>query len=452
MEWKQYINLGLEHFKIKQLTAIQEQIIPILLKQQNVIGVSQTGTGKTLAYLLPILQHLDLTIKTPQAIIISPTRELANQIKNVVNIFAKLEKRLVCRLLVGGNDYNKQLKQINYHQGQIVIATPQRLQDTFKSGVNWNFEHLKYLIYDETDMLIDTGFWPLLTKLQHRLLKTNLVQAAFSATLHQAIVDQVQKLIKNAQVVDVSNSIWIHDKIKHYLITNKRMDKFESLAAIVEKINPYLCLIFVNDYRHIKLIIDWFHTQGIDPLVLHGKLTTTARKQTFKALKNGSKKYLIATDLGARGLDINAVSHVISWNLPQDDIWYIHRSGRTGRGHYEGESYVLYDPKDDFQLRRLEKKGIIWLPLKINQDLSFSKYKIVFKTRKKITTDPIIKKKIIHIKATKSKKVQPNHQKKLQLKIKKIKQKAKRQAIEKRVKANLLKKYKQKSRFTSHQK
>lgn len=198
MEWKQYINLGLEHFKIKQLTAIQEQIIPILLKQQNVIGVSQTGTGKTFAYLLPILQHLDLTIKTPQAIIISPTRELANQIKNVANIFAKLEKRLVCRLLVGGNDYNKQLKQINYHQGQIIIATPQRLQDTFKSGVNWNFEHLKYLIYDETDMLIDTGFWPLLTKLQHRLLKTNLVQAAFSATLHQAIVDQVQKLIKNA--------------------------------------------------------------------------------------------------------------------------------------------------------------------------------------------------------------------------------------------------------------
>ncbi|WP_036498915.1 DEAD/DEAH box helicase [[Mycoplasma] testudinis] len=452
MEWKKYIQEGLDDLKIKKLTKIQEQVIPNLLKKQNIIGVSQTGTGKTLAYLLPILENLDFKNPYPQAVIISPTRELASQIKNVIIRFMKYEKRLVCRLLVGGSDYNKQLKQLTFSQGQIIVATPQRIIDTFKTGFNWNFDTLKYLVYDEADMLIDTGFWNSLEKIQQRLTKSNPVQAAFSATLHQAITDQIQKVIKNAKIIDVTDSIWVHTKIKHYLITNKSMDKFSSLGAIVKQINPYLCLIFVNDSKHIKEIEAWFHTQNITPLVLHGKLSPTARKQAFKAVHNSQQKYLITTDLGSRGLDIEGVSHVISWNLPNDDIWYVHRSGRTSRANYEGESYVLYDPKDDFQLQRLERKGIIWIPLKVNRDETFSKFQIVFKKPKKPTLDPKMQNQINFLRATKDSRVQPNHQKKLKLKIKKIKQKAKHAAIERQIKQNLLKKYKKNSSRLSFEK
>lgn len=442
MNWKNFIAKTLSDLKISKLTLIQEKVIPLLLKNKNVIGVSYTGTGKTLAYLLPILQSIDLNISTTQSIIISPTRELAQQIFHVINQFIKNQKNLVCRLLVGGNNYEAQLKQLKNHHGHILIATPQRFLATLKSGFNWNFSNLKYVIYDEVDMLIDSGFLADVVKLKASFNKINVTEAAFSATLHQSLADQVKKIINHAEIIDVTDSIWIHQKVKHYLITNKTNDKFNSLEAIVKTIKPYLCLIFVNNYKQIDEIEKWFKAQGINATILHGNLSSQERKQAYKKITNLQTTYAITTDLASRGLDIDGVSHIISWNLPADDIWYIHRSGRTSRAKYEGESYVMYDPKDDFQLQRLQKKGIIWIPFKVDKNQNLIKYKITFKKPVVHKLPHELQKMSNMIRATASKKVQPNYKKKTKLKLKKIYQKAKRIAIDKKVKNNLIKSYK----------
>lgn len=442
MKWKDFIEKTLVDLKINKLTLIQEKVIPLLLKNKNTIGVSQTGTGKTLAYLLPILQRIDLNVANPQSIIISPTRELAHQIFHVINYFIKNQKQLVCHLLVGGTNYDDQLKQLKKHHGHILIATPQRFLATLKSGFNWNFSNLKFVIYDEVDMLIDSGFLADVVKLKASFNKFNVTEAAFSATLHQTLADQVKRIINHAEIVNVTDSIWVHQKVEHYLITNKTNNKFDSLQAIIKTIKPYLCLIFVNNYKHIDEIQKWFKNQGIDATILHGNLSSQERKQAYKKITNLQTTYAITTDLASRGLDIDGVSHIISWNLPTDDIWYIHRSGRTSRAKYEGESYVMYDPKDDFQLQRLQKKGIIWIPYKVDKEQNLIKYRITFK-KPVIHKLPSELQKISNmIKATASKKVQPNYKKKTKLKLKKIYQKAKRIAIDKKVKNNLIKSYK----------
>lgn len=452
MEFKSYIQATLRDLKIEKFTPIQERVLPLLLDQKNVIAISQTGTGKTLAFILAILEKIDLDVNQVQAIIVSPTRELATQINNVLQGFQKHDPRLKTHLLVGGSDFKRQMKKIETAFGQIVVATPNRLLTVLKSGVNWNLaKYLKYIVYDEVDMFIDDSFWNEFSKLKNRLIKTNATEAVFSATLHQQLIDKIRKVIKNTTVINTSQSIWVNPKIKHFLVTSRANNKFDNLEAIVNQIKPYICLIFVNKYQDIEPIAQWFANKEIKTILLHGKLLPSARRQAFKNINNLRTTYVITTDLASRGLDIDGVSHVISWNLPQDDIWYIHRSGRTSRSKYTGESYVMYDQKDEAQLKRLQNKGIIWIPLKLNKANELIRHTVVFKNQKTSKNlSPHLLKEVKRLtQGSKKQKVQPNHKKKIKEKLHKIYQKAKREAIEKKVKSNLVKGYKKQNRKKS---
>ncbi|WP_027124138.1 DEAD/DEAH box helicase [Mycoplasmoides pirum] len=443
MNFQIYIQSTLNEMGIKKLTPIQEKVIPLLLKNKNVIAISQTGTGKTLAYLLPILEKINLNINEIQAIIISPTRELATQIKNVLSNFSKYDSRLKTHLLAGGYNSNDTKNKIEKNTGQILVATPHKLLDLLKKGLNL-YKFLKYIVYDEADMFIDNSFLNEYIQLRKRLQNYHATEIVLSATLHQDVISKFKKIIDNPNIINVTKSIWVNEKVKHFLVTSKSNNKFDNLEVIINQIKPYLCLIFVNNYKDIEFIQQWFTNHGIQTIALHGKLLPSERKQAFKKINSLKATYVITTDLASRGIDIDGVSHVISWNLPQDDIWYIHRSGRTSRSKYLGESYVMYDFKDEFQLKRLSKKGIIWIPLKINKQNELVRHTIAYKSTQNKNHhneqySKLIKK--IH-NQSKNKKVQPNHKKKVKIKVHKIKQKIKRAVIDKKVKENLIKKYK----------
>lgn len=445
--WKEFIAKTLKAMGIHEPTKIQKEAIPPLLKQKNLIGVAPTGTGKTLAFLLPILQNLDFAQNLIQAVIIVPTRELANQIKSVLANFVKTNKAIRIKSFVGSTQFDEQIISIKNNPPHILISTPSRFNQAIDHAVNWNLKSTKYSIYDEIDMMIDQGFFSDLIKTQEYIFNANkkLSIAAFSATLHLDAINKIKRFIKNATPINVSDSIWVNEKIKHYLIKNKGLDKLDSLHAVIKNIDPYLCLIFVNKIKDIPPIQNWFEQNQIGFATLHGKLDKRVRKQQFDLIKNNQVKYAIVSDLSSRGIDFKAVSHVISWNLPKDDIWYIHRSGRTARGDQEGESYVFYDPDDEAILKRLENKRLVFIPLKINRDLSLTRYQLVKPEHKKRVDDHLTN-EIKKVLRSAPKKVQPGYKKKIKQQINKIKSKAKREAIEAKVKQRLISSYKKKNR------
>ncbi|QZX48937.1 DEAD/DEAH box helicase [Mycoplasma sp. E35C] len=444
--WQDFIKKTLVDLKINEPTKIQKEAILPLINKKNIIGVAPTGTGKTLAFLLPILQNLKTDLNLIQAVIIVPTRELGNQIKNVLDQFIKHNKQIKVRSFVGGVEFEKQLISIKNNPPHILISTPKRFNEAINHKVNWNLTSTSYLVYDEIDMLIDQGFIDDLINAQTYLTNANnkLCISAFSATLHDDLVNKIKRIIKNVKPVNVSESIWVHENIKHYLIKNKSLNKLDSLEAIIKNIDPYLCLIFVNRISDIAEIKNWFETNTIPFAVLHGKLDKRERKQQYTLIKNQKVKYAIVSDLSSRGMDFDGVSHVVSWNLPKDDIWYIHRSGRTSRSIYQGESYVLYDPNDDAIIHRLEQKKIVFIPLKINRDLSLTRYELIKKQTKK-PADVALQEEIKKILIKAPKKVQPGYKKKVKRQINKVKAKAKRQAIEQKVKQRLVEGYKRKN-------
>lgn len=433
-QFHHWIQQALDDQKITNLTSIQTQAIPLILKNQNVIGIAPTGTGKTLAFLLPIFQRLDFSRKL-QAIIVAPTRELARQIYSKALLFKKYNANLNLKLLIGGEAIKSQINA-SLLKSQVLIATPTRLKEVVKENA-LDFSQIKTLVFDEADMLMDLGFVDDLDFINQTVAKLDVQKISFSATLHEMLSIQLAKYFKNTKIVNVSNSIYDNDRIKHYIVHNN--DKEHALAVITKTINPYLCIIFANTKKEVEKIYKYLLSLNKDVTILHGSLPQRQRKNNYKQVKNNQHQYVVASDIASRGLDIDGASHIINWNLPQEDEWYVHRAGRSGRGKYTGESYVLYDQKDDDQLIRLQKKGITFehKMIKLN-NLVDKKYRLVSKKVVDFKTQNEIKKLV----QTSSKIVKPGYKKKLKTEIKKIQQKNKRAHIEKKMNAARIRGYK----------
>lgn len=429
-----WIEQTLTDQKITNPSTIQSKTIPLILRKKNVIGIAPTGTGKTFAFLLPILQTLDFTKKL-QAIIVAPTRELARQIHSKASSFKKHNHQLNIKLLIGGEAINEQINQ-SLANAQIVIATPTRLSEIIKANA-LNLSTVTTLVFDEADMLLDLGFADDLEFINNSLPKSGVQKLSFSATLHELLSNQLAKYFKSTTIVNVSNSIYDNDRIKHYIVHNN--DKEHALAVITKIINPYLCIIFANTKKEVEKIYKYLLSLNKSVTILHGSLLQRERKNNYKRVKNNSYQYVVASDIASRGLDLDGASHIINWNLPQEDEWYVHRAGRAGRGKYTGECYVLYDQKDDDQLIRLQKKGIVFehKMIKLN-NLIDKKHRLVSKKVVDFKTQNEIKKLV----QTSSKTVKPGYKKKLKEQIKKIEQKNKRAHIEKKMNAARIRGYK----------
>ncbi|WP_434335611.1 DEAD/DEAH box helicase [Mycoplasma capricolum subsp. capricolum] len=429
--FKKYINDTLDQIEFIAPTSIQQKVIPLLKKHQNVIALAHTGTGKTHSFLLPILNNLKLEENDNyvQAVIISPTRELSLQIYQNTKLFLKNNPLINCNLFIGGEDISKNIEQLEKKQPHIVIGTPTRLKELYDLN-KLRLTTTSYFIIDECDMIFDLGFIEDVDYLISKI-NQNVTIGIFSATISQQLSVFCKKYIKNAHFIDDSQNKISTSNVKHILIDTKNKELEQSLIQIINSINPFLCIIFVNQKDEISKIVEILHKNNIKQVAeLHGNLQPRLRLSMLKKIQNNEFKYLVATDVASRGVDIKGVSHIISINLPSDLTYYIHRSGRTGRNNSTGYSYIIYNLKNKTQIEELIKKGIEFETKKLidNQLVDIkNNYKKV-KVFKELDAES---KQVIN--KYKNKKVKPNYKKKRKQELDKIKQKIRRKHIKENI-------------------
>ncbi|WP_425380442.1 DEAD/DEAH box helicase [Spiroplasma endosymbiont of Stenodema calcarata] len=433
---KRFLNLSLEKLNFSNPTMVQKKVIPLLLKHQNVICKAHTGTGKTHAFCLPILNNLDYDQLNIQAIIVAPTRELAKQIYENIRFFKGFQPKLQVNCFVGGEDIKRQIEQLERSQPHIIVATPTRLKDLFEQQ-SLKLGKLTTFIIDECDMIFDLGF---IENVDYILSKVNpnVQVSVFSATIPEELKPFLIKYLKNPYYLDLNANKISNQNITHILIPTKHQERSNILLKLLKTFDPYLCLIFVNKKEDIKKYYDLLLEHNYSVAQLHAGLEPRFRTQVVKRIRNLEYKYVIASDIAARGIDFIGISHVISIDLPNDLEYYIHRSGRTGRANYTGCSYVLYDTKNLTLVQQLITKGIIFKYQKWNQNNELVDTDLGISKPKKQNSGQVNNEinKIIHRYKTKdnNKKVKPGYKKKRKEEITALKQHIRRDHIKASIK------------------
>lgn len=337
---------------ISEPTEVQEQSIQLIKQGKDVIAEAQTGTGKTLAFLLPMFDNMSADINTIQGLIVTPTRELAIQITEEAKKLAVV-KNLNILSAYGGKDIGTQLKKLkgNIH---LVIATPGRLLDHLSRGTV-SLDKLKTLVLDEADQMLLMGFK---NDVENIIKKTskNRQTLCFSATMSSEVRKLAYKYMKDPVEIIIKKEETTLKNIKQFLIETTDRRKQEDLCKVLDEENPFMAIIFCRTKRRVDDLEMALYKKGYNCQKLHSDITQSKREKIMKAFKNCDIQYLIATDVAARGLDINGVSHVYNYDIPESVEGYIHRIGRTGRAGEEGYTYLFAAPKDKFILDSIEKK------------------------------------------------------------------------------------------------
>ncbi|GAB6179048.1 DEAD/DEAH box helicase [Desulfotomaculum defluvii] len=345
------LNAKLRANGITTPTPIQEQTIPLLLAGKDVIAQAQTGTGKTLAFVLPILVKIEVKKPYIQALIITPTRELALQITTEVK---KLVKDMDINVLAayGGQDVEQQVRKL---QGNIhlVIATPGRLLDHLRRGTV-RLTGVSKLVLDEADQMLHMGF---LEDVEKIILQTSEKRQTmlFSATMPQKIRELALHYMHKPVDIHVRSKNITLDEIKQLVVETTDRTKQETLCNLIRMYRPYLAIIFCRTKRIASALNEYLIGQGFNSDELHGDLSQSKREQVMKRFREAELQLLVATDVAARGLDIEGVSHVFNYNIPHDVESYIHRIGRTGRAGWTGLAVTLVSPRERMYLQMIEK-------------------------------------------------------------------------------------------------
>ncbi|MGG1513945.1 DEAD/DEAH box helicase [Paenibacillus oryzisoli] len=336
---------------ITEPTPIQRQAIPVVMEGSDVIAQAQTGTGKTLAFVLPILEKINVQSPEVQALILTPTRELAIQISNELKLLAPVTGAGVLAAY-GGQDVEKQLRKLqgNIH---IVVGTPGRLLDHLRRG-SVNFYKLKVLVLDEADQMLHMGF---LQEVRDIILQTssNRQTLLFSATMPGQIVNLSKAYMKDPKEIKVQSKQVTLAEIKQELITTTDKNKLNALLAAIKEHNPYLAMIFCKTKAKVMEVNEFLQVNGMKSDELHGDLSQSKREQVMKRFREGRVELLVATDIAARGLDVEGVTHVYNFDIPQDAESYIHRIGRTGRAGDTGVAVTFATTREIPAIELIEK-------------------------------------------------------------------------------------------------
>ena len=340
-------NLGYE-----QPSPIQAQSIPILLGGKNLLGTAQTGTGKTAAFALPLLSNIDPQQKTPQILVLTPTRELAIQVAEAFQSYAKHIKGFNVLPIYGGADIGGQLRGLK-RGAQVVVGTPGRMLDHLKRK-SLNLSQVKSLVLDEADEMLRMGF---IDDVETILSKTpaESQRALFSATMPAAIKRVADKYLGDAQQVRIQSKTQTVERIKQQYITVKAHQKMDALTRVLEVEQFDGMIIFVRTKSSTVDIADRLQARGFSSAALNGDLSQAIRERTIGKLKRSQIDVVVATDVAARGLDVERISHVINFDIPYDNESYVHRIGRTGRAGREGNAILFITPKETRLLRSIEK-------------------------------------------------------------------------------------------------
>ena len=357
LQLKPFLNKSLDQMGFKQLTAVQEEVIPLALKGESLIVQSQTGSGKTHAFLLPILQALDPNKDQVQAVITAPSRELATQLYQVASQLLSADPgRLRIGHYIGGTDKKRQIDKINHQQPQLVIGTPGRIFDLMQENALW-VQTAEYLVIDEADMTMDLGFLSIVDEIAARMPK-DLQMMVFSATIPQQLSIFLKKYMDQPEQITMEAQEVLVDQVDNFLINTKGKDRKELVYQLLTLGHPFLAMVFCNTRLYADEVAEYLKAKGLKVATLHGGIEPRERKRLMKQIRNLEYQYVVASDLAARGIDIPGISLIINTELPQDLEFFVHRVGRTARNQLAGTAYTLMTPDDDQAIEQLEKKGV----------------------------------------------------------------------------------------------
>lgn len=335
-------------------TPIQREMIPLILKGKSAIGQAHTGTGKTHSFLIPIVQRIVSEKTELQAIITSPTRELASQ------IFEELSRLtegtdIQSKLFIGGTDKQRSIDKLKT-QPHIVVGTPGRIRDLVKE--NALLVHTApILVVDEADLAFDLGFIEEIDTFAGKMPE-HLEMYVFSATIPERLQPFLKKYMDSPAHIKIGTKRPVAEGIDFTLVPVRSKSKKKRLLEVLEGINPYLAIIFANTRSNADAVANYLAEAGYRVGRIHGDLSPRERTRMMKQVRDLEYQYIVATDLAARGIDIQGVSHVINFELPEDLEFFIHRVGRTARAGLEGTAITLYEPTDEDAIVRIEKMGI----------------------------------------------------------------------------------------------
>ncbi|WP_243355183.1 DEAD/DEAH box helicase [Bacillus litorisediminis] len=333
-------------------TLIQEKAIPAILEGKDVIGRAQTGTGKTLAFVLPILEKIDVTKTGPQALILTPTRELALQITNDIKSVLSEEEGIRVLPIYGGQDVEQQLRKLKGNI-QVIVATPGRLLDHLRRETV-QLSKLSTLVLDEADQMLHIGFLPEVEQIIKEIPSTRQT-LLFSATVPDQVRSLAKKYLTNPVDIRVKNpEVTVKEIDQSVILTTDRLKQQHLFQTLIEE-SPFLAMVFCRTKRRVSKLNEALQQNGFNADELHGDLSQAKRERVMKRFRDAEIQYLVATDVAARGLDVSGVTHVFNYDIPEDVESYIHRIGRTGRAGEKGKAVTFVAPKDEQMLGKIEK-------------------------------------------------------------------------------------------------
>lgn len=413
--FKPYIQRALDELKFVDPTDVQAKLIPVVRSGRDIVGESKTGSGKTHTFLLPIFEKLDESSDDVQVVITAPSRELGTQIYQATKQIAEhSEQEIRVVNYVGGTDKLRQIEKLKVSQPHIVIGTPGRIYDLVKSG-DLAIHKAHTFVVDEADMTLDMGFLDTVDKIAGSLPKDVQI-LVFSATIPQKLQPFLKKYLTNPVMEKIKTATVIADTIDNWLLSTKGRDKNAQILELSKLMQPYLAMIFVNTKERADELHSYLSSNGLKVAKIHGGIAPRERKRIMNQVKNLEFEYIVATDLAARGIDIEGVSHVINDAIPQDLSFFVHRVGRTGRNGLSGTAITLYQPSDDSDIRELEKLGINFIPKVIKNGEFQDTYdrdrrNNREKSYQKLDTE------MIGLVKKKKKKIKPGYKKKIQWKV-----------------------------------
>jgi superfamily II DNA/RNA helicase len=332
-------------------TAIQVQTIPFILETRDVVGQSESGTGKTLAYLLPIFQRIDTLKRETQAMILTPTHELAIQIQRVIEILACNSGLAVTSAVIIGNvNITRQIEKLKEKQHIIVGSSGRILELIQKKKIS--SQTIRTMVLDEADRLLDEkNSQTVKAVIKTTLRRTQLL--LFSATLPPVTLQRAAELLKNPEVIRVTDKVMIAPTITHMYFLAEQRDKIEVLRKLFRMIIPPRALIFINKSEEIEKTVEKLKFHGLEAEGIYGGASKINRKRAMDKFKSGQISLLVASDLAARGLDIKGLTHIFNLDLPEDPVLYLHRVGRTGRAGESGTAISIVNFKEAPYIKRL---------------------------------------------------------------------------------------------------
>ena len=348
------IVVGLEKQNITIPTGIQETAIPFALENKDIIAEAHTGTGKTLAFLIPIFEKINVEKREMQAIILAPTHELVVQIESQIKLLSTNSGINVTSLsIMGESNIEKQIKKLKEVKPHIIVGSPGRILDLIKKK-KITAHTIKTIVLDEADNLLSKNKPVIIKDIIKSTMKDRQLMF-FSASINKETLNLAKTLVKDVEIIKIENKSEINPKIEHICILGSLRDRFENLRKLLAAEQPQRAIVFVNNNTDLRQINEKLQYHKVKSTAIYGNASKEERQRALDAFRRGKCNVLVSSDLSARGLDIPEVSHIISLDFPVNPNEYLHRAGRTARGNNSGVSVCLITNKDIEILQSYEK-------------------------------------------------------------------------------------------------